>query len=129
MPTTEQSERIAAALAQISDISDPAWIAAGLASAYTNDREARERVSESHHVSEGEISSLAIGVAQHEVASSLLRAIEMGRVLTCSQLRDYLIMQAGFMVPDNGGLHGLMSQHKTKYALDMLTRLLAVSPR
>lgn len=132
MTTTEEAtERFTAALALVSglDGDSTAYVLSGFVGAYDNLAQEHERVCTSRSIAESELRALANAVAQHEVAHSVLHAIEAGRIDSCAQLRDYLILHASFHVPDNGGMHSLLSQQKTKYAIDMLQRVLAVSPR
>lgn len=121
-------ERVEAALAKVEHMTDDvAFVVSGFVGLLVDYDAARARIVESHHVGEAEVEALAVGVAGRDLALGILHAIEQGRIATCSQLRDALILQASFHIPTNGGAHGLVSQYRTREAVRMLERVVAVA--
>lgn len=121
-------ERAEAALAKVEHMNDDReYVVAGIVTMLADYDLAHGRVAESHHVGEAEVEALAAAVAGRDLAIAVLHAIEGGRIATCAQLRDHLILQASFHIPTNGGAHGLVSQYRTREAVRLLERVVAVA--
>lgn len=127
MSREQHVERVTAALAKVEHLTETDYLRAGLVGELADYDIAHERIAESHHVSEHELEALAAAIAGRDLVIALLHSIEQGRVATCAQMRDYLILQASFHIPTNGGAHGLVSQYKTREAIRLLERVVAVS--
>lgn len=87
---------------------------------------ARERVEASLRVSESEINALIFANAQSQIVGDLVRDIQAQRVVdvftACCRLGEY----AGFLVPENGGTHGLIAVRRAQFAIELQRAFLSV---